>query len=689
MEQSITFAQQLCQFNSFTAEGKHQAIEYVKNILQNQTDAVVEIYDKDTDAPYLIAKKICPNPTYQLLLEGHLDVVSAEGMKHPFDAVIENGILYARGCADMKGGCAAILSAFLYCCQNVDLCADLYLMFSTDEEYAGAQIQKALHLQQLPKVDFACIPEPTNCTLATAHKGEAWVDVEFFGKSAHSSMPHLGINAIYMATQFIEKVRAYAETLPQQTHILFGQPTLNIGTITGGSTPNVVPPYAKICIDIRYLPGQSIDTFLADLEQIATQCKQENDAFSAKITKIGEWYDVYTDRQNSDLLRLKQAAEQSLQHEIDFSVMTGWGEGGFIHQFGIPVVYFGPGDFHMAHTPGEQIAVADIEQMTLCYIDMIKEMCTLKRVQIEDIQKQKKILIVDGAMATELERMGCDIGDELWSAKILIQQPELIKKVHRSYFEAGADCGITASYQATIEGFLKKGYSEQEAENLIRLSVSLLREARDEWWQEEGKKQGRVYPLVCASVGPYGAYLADGSEYRGGYGLQKNQLKQFHKKRMELLWNAGADLFAVETIPELEEAYAVAELTQEMHAACWISFSCKNETQISDGTPIADCAKALESFDCVKAIGINCTAPQFVASLIRELKHNTTKPIIVYPNSGEEYDAVTKTWHGNKDGKTYTDFATEWIAAGATMIGGCCRTTPQNIQEIYTLTKNM
>lgn len=210
---------------------------------------------------------------------------------------------------------------------------------------------------------------------------------------------------------------------------------------------------------------------------------------------------------------------------------------------------------------------------------------------------------------------------------------------------------------------------------------------REDWWQAEGKDAGRAYPLVCASVGPYGAYLADGSEYRGNYGVSKEDLRNFHKRRMELLWDAGADLFAVETIPCLEEAIVAAELTQEMNAACWISFSCKNEAEISDGTKIADCAKALEAFDCVKAIGINCTAPHFVASLIKEIKNNSTKPIIVYPNSGEEYDPVTKTWHGNKDGKCYCDFAAEWIAAGAKIVGGCCRTTPDNIREVAELAR--
>ncbi|MGE4215096.1 MAG: homocysteine S-methyltransferase [Anaerotignaceae bacterium] len=309
------------------------------------------------------------------------------------------------------------------------------------------------------------------------------------------------------------------------------------------------------------------------------------------------------------------------------------------------------------------------------------------RTDFDTVLKNTGIMIADGAMATELEAMGCNLNDELWSAKVLAEQPELIKKVHLSYFEAGADCGMTASYQATIEGYMKKGYSIEDAQELIKRAVRLLIEARDEWWNSKGKAEGRVYPLVAAAVGPYGAFLADGSEYRGGYAITTDELKAFHKKRMELLWAAGAEVFSVETIPSLDEAVAVAELTQAMNAECWISFSCKNDTEISEGTKIADCGKVLSKFDCVKAIGINCTAPHFVESLIKEVKCATNKPIIVYPNSGEHYDPVTKTWHGSADGKTYGDWAMDWKNAGATIIGGCCRTTPNDIKAVYNIVR--
>lgn len=306
-----------------------------------------------------------------------------------------------------------------------------------------------------------------------------------------------------------------------------------------------------------------------------------------------------------------------------------------------------------------------------------------------NILDNKKIMIVDGATATELEGLGCNLNDELWSAKVLATEPELFKQVHKSYFEAGADCGISGSYQASIDGFMKRGYSLEQSENLIKKSIEILKESREEWWKEAGEKSGRIYPLVCGSVGAYGAYLADGSEYKGNYLVDADYLKNFHRRRIELLVEAGADILAVETIPCLLEAIAIAELIEDMNVECWICFSCKNETEISDGTKISECVKALNSFKSIKAVGINCTAPNYVGNLIKEIKIHTNKPIIVYPNSGEEYDPIEKIWKPKENFKTYVDFTKEWIECGATIVGGCCRTTPKHIKDIKDITDNL
>jgi len=292
-------------------------------------------------------------------------------------------------------------------------------------------------------------------------------------------------------------------------------------------------------------------------------------------------------------------------------------------------------------------------------------------------------LVIDGALATELERRGCDLKDDLWSAKILLEQPEIIRQVHLDYFKAGADCAITTSYQATIEGFTKRGLTESEAIALIQKSVKLANQARDEFWADESNRANRSKPFVAASVGPYGAFLADGSEYRGNYGVSEKELMDFHRPRMKALIEAGADMLACETIPSLIEAQAIAKLLKEFpNITAWISFTARDEKHISEGQVFADCVRQLEDHPQIAAIGINCTSPKYIPSLIREAKNETEKPILVYPNSGETYDAAKNDWNGDPVFCSFGEQAREWYNAGARLIGGCCRTTPEDIGVI-------
>lgn len=301
---------------------------------------------------------------------------------------------------------------------------------------------------------------------------------------------------------------------------------------------------------------------------------------------------------------------------------------------------------------------------------------------IEQILDRFPIVILDGAMATELESYGCNLNDRLWSAKVLMENPELIKKVHLDYFQAGADCAITASYQATIEGYKDRGLTEEEAVGLIQRSVQLAAEARDEFWAELDRSN-RPKPLVAASVGPYGAFLSDGSEYRGDYSLSEAELVAFHKDRIGVLIDAGADILACETIPCLAEAKAIVKVLKEFpDVYAWVSFSAKDEHHISDGEKISKCAEWLDKQDQVAAIGINCSAPHLIESLIKEVKSRTAKPIIVYPNSGEEYNPSSKTWGEGSSTNQFTFNTRLWHEAGAQIIGGCCRTTPEDIAGI-------
>ncbi|MCM3140962.1 homocysteine S-methyltransferase [Brevibacillus sp. MER 51] len=293
------------------------------------------------------------------------------------------------------------------------------------------------------------------------------------------------------------------------------------------------------------------------------------------------------------------------------------------------------------------------------------------------------MMILDGAMATELERHGCNLNDSLWSAKVLMENPELIKRVHTEYFLAGADCAITASYQASVEGFVRRGMSQRDAILLIQASVQIAVQARDEFWKNSDGRLDRPKPIVAASVGPYGAYLADGSEYRGAYELSEEELIDFHRPRMKALIDAGADILACETIPCLSEARALVRLLEEFPGVyAWISFSAKDELHISDGTPITECAIWLDKKEQIAALGINCTSPRNIPRLVQEIRSCTMKPIVVYPNAGERYDPTTKTWYGASTREGYGNNALEWYESGARLIGGCCRTKPEDIKAI-------
>ncbi len=302
---------------------------------------------------------------------------------------------------------------------------------------------------------------------------------------------------------------------------------------------------------------------------------------------------------------------------------------------------------------------------------------------LTSLLESQNVVILDGALATELERRGCDLNDPLWSARVLLETPELIRQVHADYFAAGADCAITASYQATFEGFARRGLSATQAADLMRLSVQLALEARDAFWEISANRAGRVKPFVAASVGPYGAFLADGSEYRGDYGLTQTQLIDFHRPRLAVLAASGADILACETIPSLLEATALARLLEEFPGTtAWISFSAKDGAHVNNGETFAECVTALEAFPQVVAVGINCTAPQFITDLVRSARGLTQKPMVVYPNSGETYNAISKRWNGEETCQSFASKARAWFEAGANIIGGCCRTSPEHIRAL-------
>jgi homocysteine S-methyltransferase len=285
----------------------------------------------------------------------------------------------------------------------------------------------------------------------------------------------------------------------------------------------------------------------------------------------------------------------------------------------------------------------------------------------------EQTVILDGGMSNALENRGHDLSDALWSARLLKDAPGEIAAVHRAYYEAGAAVATTASYQASVGGFERAGVPREEAEQLISRSVTIARQVRDEL-ANDGRQR-----WVAASVGPYGAVLADGSEYRGRYGLSATALREFHLPRLELLVAAGPDVLAVETIPDVDEAEVLVELLDELGFPAWLSYSIEG-TRTRAGQPLEDAFAVAGRSTAVVAIGINCCAPGDVQTAVEIAVEVTGKPAVAYPNSGEAWDAGGRRWTGGAADST--TLAQGWAAAGAALIGGCCRVGPADIAAL-------
>jgi homocysteine S-methyltransferase len=286
-------------------------------------------------------------------------------------------------------------------------------------------------------------------------------------------------------------------------------------------------------------------------------------------------------------------------------------------------------------------------------------------------------IVIDGGLATQCEAMGCNIDGELWSGRLLRDDPDALVAAHRAYLDAGARIIATASYQASPQGFVAQGSTPDEADRLIRSSVTLAARARDEFVQDN---PNAPRPLVAASVGPYGAILHDGSEYTGDYDIGVDDLARFHDERLAILDTDDADLLACETIPSAAESAVLTQLLRTTRRPSWVSFSCRDEAHLADGTPLAKVAAEFADHPTVLALGVNCVAPEYVIPLIGVLREAAPqKSIVVYPNSGEVYRAEDNAWLGTATPLQCEHAAREWIAAGARLVGGCCRIGPAQI----------
>jgi homocysteine S-methyltransferase len=306
------------------------------------------------------------------------------------------------------------------------------------------------------------------------------------------------------------------------------------------------------------------------------------------------------------------------------------------------------------------------------------------------------VRVLDGGFASELEYLGAKIDGPLWSAHVLEDAPEKVVAVHRAYLEAGADCILTASYQVSRMGYAEYGLPEARADQALLKAAELAQQAVKEWRIETGAEatgaERRV--VVASSLGPFGAALHNGSEYHGNYGRSFAEIVAFHRSRIEVLGatmkDAAAvkdgsvpDLLAFETLPSLEEARAIYEALRDFpDLPVWFSFTCRDEKHVAHGELLRECAALVAALPQAVAVGVNCTYPALIEGLIGELKAATLKLIVVYPNSGEGWDAEKRVWTGASDAVGFGESAKKWFAAGAQIVGGCCRTRPEHVMKI-------
>ena len=287
-------------------------------------------------------------------------------------------------------------------------------------------------------------------------------------------------------------------------------------------------------------------------------------------------------------------------------------------------------------------------------------------------------------MGTELDARGVDTCNALWSARALTTAPDVVREVHSDYLDAGARVITTNTYQATLPALIRSGEDAAGAREVIAAGARLAKEAARQF----GKEQPEGPVLVAGGLGPYGAYLADGSEYTGAYDIdipEGPRFREVHLPRIEVLAGEGINLFALETLPRLDEAQALVAMVKSLapQAECWVSFQVRSDgARLADGTSLAEAAAWAAREGMVVAVGINCVAPDVVGRALPVLRAATVKPLVAYPNAGDLYDPATKTWHSTGEGTGIPALAPSWIDVGARLVGGCCRTRPAQIRQL-------
>ncbi len=286
---------------------------------------------------------------------------------------------------------------------------------------------------------------------------------------------------------------------------------------------------------------------------------------------------------------------------------------------------------------------------------------------------KKEIKLLDGSLSYPLEKQGYDLNKKLWTGDALINDPNVIKKIHKDYLVAGVDFISTSTYQISYRVLKEMGYNLNEIKDIFKRSVDLVQDAI-----EETKIKRKV--KIVGSYGPFGASLSDGSEYTGKYKTSDEIIMSYHIDNMNIIKELDIDIVLYETIPCLREIEILSKVVEEYKKEVWISFTCNKDLEFRDGTSIMKACKIISSIENISTIGINCFSPLLAEKAIKKLKKNSNKKILIYPNSGEIYNNKDKDWYGEK----YFDnsMIKKWLALSPDIIGGCCRVGFEDIQNM-------
>lgn len=382
----LEFLEKIIQINSVNPPGNELPVaKEVKDLLDSH-HIENELFPFDDNRANLIAwirGEGDPNdPERKVLgLSGHMDVVpvgEAKWKHEPFAAVQEDGKMYGRGTSDMKGGLTALLFAMIELKnEGVSLKGDIKMLATAGEEVGAVGAKRLYSEGHMDDVDALIIAEPTNNEVCIAEKGVLWLEVTTYGKTAHGSTPHLGINAINHMYHLLHALETNFE-MDVEADELLGKPTYNVSMINGGVGTNVVPDQCSLRIDIRTIPGQSHDEIYNEIEQLFSDVKKEIPELDFEMKRINDLRAVQTKSTDAFAEAFRKRASNFFGEEKEYKGMIPYTDGAALiaEDDNIPLVIFGSADTKLAHQPNEYIEIEPFLKSIELYKQVILDYLT-------------------------------------------------------------------------------------------------------------------------------------------------------------------------------------------------------------------------------------------------------------------------------------------------------------------------